>query len=83
MLQKIMHMRILKKCGGELEHSLRSSCIEPFSTEEYINALEVIVTRTNIGRTWKKLDVKSPNKPLLKKDKPIEPFKPNTPNSNE
>ncbi|MBW0467697.1 hypothetical protein O181_007412 [Austropuccinia psidii MF-1] len=79
----MVHMKILKKCGGELEHALRSSCIEPCSTEEYINALEDIVTRTKIGRTWKKLDIKILNKPFIKKDKPREPFKPNTFNSNE
>ncbi|MBW0538846.1 hypothetical protein O181_078561 [Austropuccinia psidii MF-1] len=72
----MVHMKILKKCGGELEHSLRSSCIEPCSTEDYINALEDIMTRTKIGRTWKKLDIKI-------SDKPREPFKPNKPNSNE
>ncbi|MBW0576213.1 hypothetical protein O181_115928 [Austropuccinia psidii MF-1] len=76
-------MKILKKCGGELEHALRSSFIEPCSTEEYINALEDIVTRTKIGRTWKKLDIKSPNKPSIKKDKSKEAFKPNTSNNNE
>ncbi|MBW0581124.1 hypothetical protein O181_120839 [Austropuccinia psidii MF-1] len=26
--QKMVHMKILKKCGGELERSLRSRCIE-------------------------------------------------------
>ncbi|MBW0545772.1 hypothetical protein O181_085487 [Austropuccinia psidii MF-1] len=51
--------------------------------EEYINALEDIVTRTKFVRTWKKLDIKSPNKPFIKKDKPTEAFKPNTSNSNE
>ncbi|MBW0564436.1 hypothetical protein O181_104151 [Austropuccinia psidii MF-1] len=76
-------MKILKKCGGELEHALRSRCIEPCSTEEYINALEDIVTRTKIGRTWNKLDIKSPNKPFIKKDKPREALKPNTSNNNE
>ncbi|MBW0469491.1 hypothetical protein O181_009206 [Austropuccinia psidii MF-1] len=76
-------MNILKKCGGGLEHVLRSRCIEPCSTEEYINALEGIVTRTKIGRTWKKLNIKSPNKPFIKKYKQREPFKPNTPNTNE
>ncbi|MBW0565350.1 hypothetical protein O181_105065 [Austropuccinia psidii MF-1] len=76
-------MKILKKCGGELEHALRSRCIEPCSTEEYINSLEGIVTRTKIGRTWKKLDIKSPNKPFVKKDKSKEGFKPNTSNNNE
>ncbi|MBW0512973.1 hypothetical protein O181_052688 [Austropuccinia psidii MF-1] len=79
----MVHMKILKKCGGELEHSLRSRCIETCSTKEYINALEDIVTRTKIGRTWKKADIKSPNKPFIKKDKPREPFKPNITNSNE
>ncbi|MBW0511077.1 hypothetical protein O181_050792 [Austropuccinia psidii MF-1] len=50
MSQKMVHMEILEKCGGDLEHSLRSRCIEPCSTEEYINALEDIVTRTKIQR---------------------------------
>ncbi|MBW0506165.1 hypothetical protein O181_045880 [Austropuccinia psidii MF-1] len=77
------HIKILKKCGGELEHSLRNRCIEPCSTEEYINALEDIVKRTKIGRTWKKLDIKSPNKPFIKKDKSQEAFKSNTSNINE
>ncbi|MBW0552894.1 hypothetical protein O181_092609 [Austropuccinia psidii MF-1] len=72
----MVHMKRLKKCGGELEHSRRSRCIEPCFTEEYINALEDIVTRAKIGRAWKKLDIKSPNKPR-------EPFKPHTPNSNK
>ncbi|MBW0561622.1 hypothetical protein O181_101337 [Austropuccinia psidii MF-1] len=79
----MVHMKILKKCGGELEHALRSRCIEPCSTEEYINALEDIVTRTKIGRTWKKLDIKTPNKPLIKNDKSKEAFKPNKSNNNE
>ncbi|MBW0557329.1 hypothetical protein O181_097044 [Austropuccinia psidii MF-1] len=76
-------MKILKKCGGELEHLLRSRCIETCSTEEYINALEDKATRTKIGRTWKKVDIKSSNKPFIKKYKPREPFKTNTLNSNE
>ncbi|MBW0547915.1 hypothetical protein O181_087630 [Austropuccinia psidii MF-1] len=83
MSQKRVHMKILKKFGGDLEHSPRSRCIEPCSTEEYINALEDIVTRTKIGRTWKKLDIKSPNKPFIKKDKSKEAFKSNTSNNNE
>ncbi|MBW0564169.1 hypothetical protein O181_103884 [Austropuccinia psidii MF-1] len=83
MSQKTVHMKMLKKCGGELEHSLRSRCIEPCYTEEYINALEDIVTRTKMGRTWKKLDIKSQNKPFIKTDKSKEAFKPNTSNNNE
>ncbi|MBW0541407.1 hypothetical protein O181_081122 [Austropuccinia psidii MF-1] len=76
-------MKILKKCGGEFENVLRSRRIEPCSTEVYINALEHIVTRTKIGRNWKKLDNKSPNKPFLRKDKPRENLKPNTSKNNE
>ncbi|MBW0502886.1 hypothetical protein O181_042601 [Austropuccinia psidii MF-1] len=83
MSQKMVHMKILKKCGGDLEHVLRSRCIEPCSKEEYINALEDIVTRNKIGRTWEKVDIKSSNKSFIKKYKSREPFKPNTPNSNE
>ncbi|MBW0525636.1 hypothetical protein O181_065351 [Austropuccinia psidii MF-1] len=79
----MVHLKILKKCGGELEHALRSRFIEPCSTEEYINALEDIVTRTKIGRTWKKLYIKCPNKPFIKKDKPRETLKLNKSNNNE
>ncbi|MBW0483713.1 hypothetical protein O181_023428 [Austropuccinia psidii MF-1] len=76
-------MKRLKKCGVEPEHALRSMCIQPCSTEEYIVELEDIVTRTKIGRMWKKLDVKSPNEPFIEKYKPREPFKPSTSNTNE
>ncbi|MBW0521432.1 hypothetical protein O181_061147 [Austropuccinia psidii MF-1] len=79
----MVHMKILQKCGGELEHALRSRCIEPCSTEEYVNALEDIVTRAKIGITRKKLDIKSPNEPFIKKYKPRETFKPNKSRSNE
>ncbi|MBW0519683.1 hypothetical protein O181_059398 [Austropuccinia psidii MF-1] len=78
----MVHMKILKKCGGELEHALRSRCIGPSFTEEYINSPEEIVTRKKIGRTWKKLYIKSSNKKFTQKDKPREPFKPNTSNRN-
>ncbi|MBW0540600.1 hypothetical protein O181_080315 [Austropuccinia psidii MF-1] len=76
-------MKIRKKCEGELELSLKSRCIEPCSTEEYINALEDIVTITKIGRTLKKVVIKSPNKLFIKKDKPREAFQLNTPNNEQ
>ncbi|MBW0512233.1 hypothetical protein O181_051948 [Austropuccinia psidii MF-1] len=79
----MVHMKILKKFGGELEHALRSRCIEPCSIEGYINALEDIVTRTKSGRAWRQLDIKALNKPFIKKEKPRGTFKPNTSNSNE
>ncbi|MBW0534690.1 hypothetical protein O181_074405 [Austropuccinia psidii MF-1] len=58
-------------------------CIEPYSTEEYINALEYILTSTKIGRTWKKLHIKSPISPYIKEYISKEDFKPNTSNNNE
>ncbi|MBW0488582.1 hypothetical protein O181_028297 [Austropuccinia psidii MF-1] len=76
-------MKILEKCEGELENALRSSCIEPCSTEEYINSLKDIVTRTKIGSKLKKLDIKIPNKPLIKKDKSRATLKTNIPNTEE
>ncbi|MBW0542550.1 hypothetical protein O181_082265 [Austropuccinia psidii MF-1] len=79
----MVHIKIPEKCGVELENSLISRLIEKCSTEEYINELKDIVTRTKIGRKWKKLDIKSPNKPFIKKYKPKEPFKPNTPSTND
>ncbi|MBW0572360.1 hypothetical protein O181_112075, partial [Austropuccinia psidii MF-1] len=83
MSQKMVHMKTLKKFSGELENALRRRCIEPCSTEEYINSLEDIVTRTKMGKTWKKLDIKSPNKPFIKNNKSKEAFKSNTSNNNE
>ncbi|MBW0594237.1 hypothetical protein O181_133952 [Austropuccinia psidii MF-1] len=58
MSQKMVHMKILKKCGEKLEHALRRRCIKLCSTEEYINSLEHIVKRTKIGRTWKNCTLK-------------------------
>ncbi|MBW0528694.1 hypothetical protein O181_068409 [Austropuccinia psidii MF-1] len=80
MSQKMIKMKTFKKCGKEIENSLRSRCIEPCSTENYINSLEDILTRTNIDRAWKKLEMKSQNKPFIKEDKTKEPFKPNNTN---
>ncbi|MBW0544469.1 hypothetical protein O181_084184 [Austropuccinia psidii MF-1] len=54
MSDTIINMRILRKCGGELEHSIKSRCVEPCSTEDYINAMEDIITRTRIGKAWTK-----------------------------
>ncbi|MBW0531309.1 hypothetical protein O181_071024 [Austropuccinia psidii MF-1] len=46
MSETIIHKRILRKLGGDLEHAIRSRFIEPFSTEYYINSMEDITTRT-------------------------------------
>ncbi|MBW0545939.1 hypothetical protein O181_085654 [Austropuccinia psidii MF-1] len=78
MSDTMINMKILRKCGGELEHAIKSRCVEPCSTEDYINAMEDIITRTRIGITWTKTPMESkivskipredrrPEKPVLK-----------------
>ncbi|MBW0585993.1 hypothetical protein O181_125708 [Austropuccinia psidii MF-1] len=72
MSETMLHKRILRMCGGDLEHAIRRRCIEPFSTEEYINAMEDITTRAQIGRSWYKpsMDNKTSGKPLPKHNEP-------------
>ncbi|MBW0564663.1 hypothetical protein O181_104378 [Austropuccinia psidii MF-1] len=55
MSDTMINMKILRKCGGELEHAIKSSSVEPCSTEDYINAMEDLITRTRIGKTWTKI----------------------------
>ncbi|MBW0558434.1 hypothetical protein O181_098149 [Austropuccinia psidii MF-1] len=45
-------MKILRKCGGELEHDIECRCVELCSTEDCINAMEDLITRTRVGKTW-------------------------------
>ncbi|MBW0586389.1 hypothetical protein O181_126104 [Austropuccinia psidii MF-1] len=72
MSETMVHKRILRKCGGDLEHAIRSRCIEPCSTEDYINAMKDITTRTKIGRNWYKSpkDNKTSGEPISKPNKP-------------
>ncbi|MBW0547153.1 hypothetical protein O181_086868 [Austropuccinia psidii MF-1] len=72
MSETLVHKRILRKCGGDLEHAITSRCIEPFSTEDYINAMEDITTRTKIGRNLYKppMDNKNSGKQIPKPNKP-------------
>ncbi|MBW0571263.1 hypothetical protein O181_110978 [Austropuccinia psidii MF-1] len=74
----VINMNILRKCEGELEHAIKSRCVEPCSTEDYMNIMEDIITRTRIGKTWIKIPMESkmvskipredrrPEKPVLK-----------------
>ncbi|MBW0581412.1 hypothetical protein O181_121127 [Austropuccinia psidii MF-1] len=59
MSDTMLYMKILRKCGGDLEHAIKSRCLEPCSTEDYINAMEDISTRTRIGKTWTKIPIDS------------------------
>ncbi|MBW0556298.1 hypothetical protein O181_096013 [Austropuccinia psidii MF-1] len=47
--ETMVHKRILRKCGGDLEHAIRRRCIEHCFTEDYINDMEDITTRKKIG----------------------------------
>ncbi|MBW0523348.1 hypothetical protein O181_063063 [Austropuccinia psidii MF-1] len=78
MSDTMINMRILRKCGGELEHATKSRCVEPCSKEDYMNAMEDIITSTTIGKTWATIPMESkiiskipreerrPEKPVLK-----------------
>ncbi|MBW0495445.1 hypothetical protein O181_035160 [Austropuccinia psidii MF-1] len=55
----MINMKILRKWGGEVEHSIKCRCVEPFSTEDYINAMEDIITRTRIGKRWTRVPMES------------------------
>ncbi|MBW0588039.1 hypothetical protein O181_127754 [Austropuccinia psidii MF-1] len=59
MSDTMINMKIARKCGGELEHASKSRCVEPCSTEDYINAMEDITTRTRIGKTGTKIHIES------------------------
>ncbi|KNZ45088.1 hypothetical protein VP01_84g3 [Puccinia sorghi] len=48
-----MHLRILKKCGGNMEHAFKMRTPRDTSFEEITNVLENIITRTKIGRKYK------------------------------
>ncbi|MBW0529567.1 hypothetical protein O181_069282 [Austropuccinia psidii MF-1] len=79
MSETMTHKRILRKCGGDLEHAIKSRCIEPCCTADYSNAMEDITTRKKIGRNWYKppMDNKTSGKPITKPNKPHDkaPFK--------
>ncbi|MBW0575090.1 hypothetical protein O181_114805 [Austropuccinia psidii MF-1] len=51
MSDSMINMKILRKFGGELEHSFKCRCLEPWSTEDYINSMKDIITRTRISKT--------------------------------
>ncbi|MBW0547490.1 hypothetical protein O181_087205 [Austropuccinia psidii MF-1] len=74
MSEKMIYKRILRKCGGYLEHVIRRSCIEPCLTKDSINAMEDITTRTKIGRNWYKypMDNKTSWKKIPKPNNPHE-----------
>ncbi|MBW0488322.1 hypothetical protein O181_028037 [Austropuccinia psidii MF-1] len=65
----MINMRILRKFLGELEPDIKCICVDPFSSEDYINAMEDIITRTKIGKTWTRNPMESKLIPKIPKDK--------------
>ncbi|MBW0551717.1 hypothetical protein O181_091432 [Austropuccinia psidii MF-1] len=49
MSEFIIHRKILRQCGGDLEHAVKSTATEQSSSEGIINILEEVTTRTKIG----------------------------------
>ncbi|MBW0557516.1 hypothetical protein O181_097231 [Austropuccinia psidii MF-1] len=49
MSEFMIHRKILRQCGGDLEHAVKSRTIEQSSAEDIINILEEVTTRTKIG----------------------------------
>ncbi|MBW0552297.1 hypothetical protein O181_092012 [Austropuccinia psidii MF-1] len=43
------HRKIIRQCGGDLEHAVTSKNTEQSSAEDIINILEEVTTRTRIG----------------------------------
>ncbi|MBW0502040.1 hypothetical protein O181_041755 [Austropuccinia psidii MF-1] len=75
MSDSTINMKILRKCGGELEHSSTCRCVEPCSTEDYINSIEDIITRTRIGKTRTRVPMESKmvSKPFREDKRPERP----------
>ncbi|MBW0542609.1 hypothetical protein O181_082324 [Austropuccinia psidii MF-1] len=49
MLEFIIHRKILRQCGGDLEHAVKSRTSEQASVEDIISILEEVTARTRIG----------------------------------
>ncbi|MBW0481473.1 hypothetical protein O181_021188 [Austropuccinia psidii MF-1] len=49
MSEFMIHRKILRQCGGDLEHSFKSRTTEKSSAEDIINIFEEVTTRTRIG----------------------------------
>ncbi|MBW0564256.1 hypothetical protein O181_103971 [Austropuccinia psidii MF-1] len=49
MSEFMIHRKIQRQCGGDLEHSFKSRTTEQCSVEDITNILEKVTTRTRIG----------------------------------
>ncbi|MBW0500838.1 hypothetical protein O181_040553 [Austropuccinia psidii MF-1] len=58
MSEFMIHRKILRKCGGDLEHAVKSRTTEQNSAEDIITILEEATTRTRIGSSRMNLKTK-------------------------
>ncbi|MBW0522980.1 hypothetical protein O181_062695 [Austropuccinia psidii MF-1] len=49
MSEFMIHRKILRQCGGDLEHAVKRRTNEKSSSEDIINISEEVTTRTRIG----------------------------------
>ncbi|MBW0487511.1 hypothetical protein O181_027226 [Austropuccinia psidii MF-1] len=49
MSEFMIHRKILRQCGGDLEHAVKRRTTEQSSSEDIISILEEVTTRTRIG----------------------------------
>ncbi|MBW0554991.1 hypothetical protein O181_094706 [Austropuccinia psidii MF-1] len=68
MSDTMINIKKLRKCGGEMEHAIKCRCVETCSTEDYINSMEDILTRTRIGKTWTKIPIESKMIPKISRE---------------
>ncbi|MBW0517807.1 hypothetical protein O181_057522 [Austropuccinia psidii MF-1] len=70
--ETMVYKKILQNCGGDLEHAIGRRFIEPCSTEDYINAMEDITSRTKIEKNLYKppIDNTASGKPSSRPNKP-------------
>ncbi|MBW0536286.1 hypothetical protein O181_076001 [Austropuccinia psidii MF-1] len=71
MSEFMIHRKILRQCGGDLEHAFKRRTTEKSSAKDIINIFEEVTTRTKIGSSrvnlktrfntpWKDSVVKNP-----------------------
>ncbi|MBW0566111.1 hypothetical protein O181_105826 [Austropuccinia psidii MF-1] len=65
MSDSMINMIISRKGGGEIENAIKFRCVEPCSTEDYINSMKDIITRTRIGKTWTRNPMESKMAPKI------------------
>ncbi|MBW0522351.1 hypothetical protein O181_062066 [Austropuccinia psidii MF-1] len=49
MSEFMIHRNIMRQCGGDLEHAVKSNTTEKYSAEDIINIFEEVTTRNIIG----------------------------------